>query len=153
MQYCSKCKKTMDEKEFYGSNNLEKYPTGRLNQCKKCISMHVDNWEPDTYLWILQESDVPYVVEEWNKLMATYARDRSRVNGTTILGRYLSKMKLKQWKDYRWKDTAFLQELADKRTKEVYLDPLYFYTAHTRERDVTELVNKCGEQGHQRLIY
>lgn len=108
----------MDEKDFYGSNNLEKYPTGRLNQCKKCISMHVDNWDPDTYLWIIQESDVPYVAEEWNKLMATYARDRSKVNGTTILGRYLSKMKLKQWKDYRWKDTAFLQELADKRTKE-----------------------------------
>ena len=36
----------------------------------------------------------------------------------TILGRYLSKMKLKQFKDYRWKDTEFLQELADKRLRE-----------------------------------
>ena len=24
--YCEKCNRTMDEKEFYRSNNLEKYP-------------------------------------------------------------------------------------------------------------------------------
>ena len=69
--------------------------------------MHVDNWNPDTYLWILQEADVPYIPDEWNKLMAKYARDPKKVSGTTILGRYLSKMKLKQYKDYRWKDTDF----------------------------------------------
>ena len=118
MHYCEKCKKTQNESEFYSSNNTEKYADGRLHQCKKCITMHVDNWDPNTYLWIIQECDVPYVPEEWNKLLATYGRDRSRVTGTTILGRYLSKMKLKQWRDYRWKDSAFLQELADKRTKE-----------------------------------
>ena len=135
----------MDEKEFYGSNNLEKYPTGRLNQCKKCISMHVDNWDPDTYLWIIQESDVPYVAEEWNKLMATYARDRSKVNGTTILGRYLSKMKLKQWKDYRWKDTAFLQELAYKRTKEAMEKAGYDIQEITQELEKAHVPIPEGE--------
>ena len=108
----------MSEKEFYGSNNLEKYPEGKLSQCKKCISMHVDNWDPDTYMWILQECDVPYIPDEWRGLMATYAKDRSKVTGLTILGRYLSKMKLRQWKDYRWKDTAFLQELANHKIEE-----------------------------------
>jgi len=43
----------MSASEFYQSNNLDKYPTKYLNQCKKCITMHVDNWNPDTYLWIL----------------------------------------------------------------------------------------------------
>ena len=110
--YCEKCNRTMSEKEFYSSNNLEKYPNdGKLPICKKCITMHVDNWDPSTYLWILQEVDVPYIPKEWNKLMATYAKDRSKVSGMTILGRYLSKMKLKQFKDYRWKDTEFLQQL------------------------------------------
>ena len=80
--------------------------------------MHVDNWDPETYLWILQEVDVPYIPDEWNKLMATYARDRSKVTGMTILGRYLSKMKLKQYKDYRWKDTAFLQDLANSKIEQ-----------------------------------
>lgn len=111
--YCEKCNRTMNATEFYGSNNLEKYPSGKLNQCKKCITMHVDNWDPDTYLWILQEADVPYVPKEWQSLMMKYAGDPSQVTGTTILGRYLSKMKLKQYKDCRWKDTERLQELED----------------------------------------
>ena len=117
--YCENCNKTMNADQFYGSNNLEKYPDGgKFHQCKKCITRHVDNWNPDTYLWILQEADVPYVPDEWNSLMEKYARDRSKVSGMTILGRYLSKMKLKQFKDYRWKDTAFLQELANSKIEQ-----------------------------------
>ena len=116
--YCEKCNRTMAADQFYGSNNLNKYPEGKLKQCKKCISMHVDNFNADTYLWILQECDVPYIPDEWNKLMESYGRDKSKMTGMTILGRYLSKMKLKQFKDYRWKDTEFLQELANKKIEE-----------------------------------
>ena len=116
--YCEKCNRTMNADQFYGSNNLEKYPEGKLRQCKKCITMHVDNFNPDTYLWILQECDVPYVPDEWNKLLSTYGKDRSKLTGATILGRYLSKMKLKQFRDYRWKDTEFLQEVNNKKIEE-----------------------------------
>mgnify|MGYP004464233967 FL=1 len=77
--------------------------------------MHVDNWNPETYVWILQECDVPYVPKEWTKLMATYANNPEKLTGMTILGKYLSKMKLKQYKDYRYKDTDFLQELEDSK--------------------------------------
>ena len=116
--YCKKCNRTMAEDQFYGSNNAEKYPEGKLDSCKKCITMHVDNWNPETYVWILQECDVPYVPDEWMKLLESYGRDRSKVTGMTILGRYLSKMKLKQYKEYRFKDTEFLQELADSRLEQ-----------------------------------
>lgn len=75
-KYCDKCRRTLKIINFYKSNNLEKYPDGYLNQCKKCISMHVDNWNPDTFLWILQEADVPYIPDEWNSLMAKYAKNR-----------------------------------------------------------------------------
>lgn len=110
--YCEKCHRTLGEKEFYRSHNLEKYPNnGLFPQCKKCMTMHVDNWDPETYLWILQEADVPYIPDEWNSLMAKHAKDRSKVTGMTIVGRYLSKMKLKQYKDYRWADSAFIEEL------------------------------------------
>lgn len=115
--YCEKCNRTMAEDNFYLSNNFEKYPEGRLTQCKKCLTAHVDNWDPDTYLWILQEIDVPYVPDEWHKVLATWGKDKKKVTGTTILGRYLSKMKLKQWKDFRWKDNDFLQEMANAKIK------------------------------------
>ena len=109
--YCEKCNRTMKEDQFYMSHNLGKYPEGKLKQCKKCVSMHVDNFNPDTYTWILQECDVPYIPDEWNKLLAAYGKDKSKLTGMTILGRYLAKMRLKQFKDYRWKDNEFLQEL------------------------------------------
>lgn len=117
--YCEKCNRTMGADNFYTSNNLEKYPNdGKFKQCKKCMTMHVDNWNPDTYMWIIQEADVPYIPDEWNKLMESYARDKSKVSGMTIIGRYLGKMKLKQFRDYRWKDTEFLQELANSKIEQ-----------------------------------
>lgn len=116
--FCDKCQRTMRGTEFYGSNNLEKYPEGKLHQCKKCLTMHVDNWDSSTYMWILEECDVPYIPEEWNKLLQKYASEGKTITGTTIIGRYLAKMKLKQFRDYRFKDTEFLQQMADHKMEE-----------------------------------
>ena len=111
--FCKKCTTTKRETEFYGSNNTEKYPEGKIDLCKDCATMRIDNWEPETYLWLLEECDVPYVPKEWHKLLASYANNPDKLTGKTIFGRYLSKMKLKQYKDYRWKDNDFLQQLED----------------------------------------
>lgn len=109
--YCKKCGKTMDDTQFYTSKNLEKYPPdGKMDICKKCLTMHVDNWDPETYKWILQEIDVPYIKEEWNGLLEKYGKDPKKVTGLTIIGRYLSKMKLKQWNKYTWTDTETLEK-------------------------------------------
>ena len=118
MYFCDKCNRPMRGTEFYGSNNLEKYPEGKLHQCKKCLTMHVDNWDPSTYMWILEECDVPYIPDEWNKLLQKYITEGKTITGATILGRYLAKMKLKQFKAYRFKDTEYLQQIADKKIEE-----------------------------------
>lgn len=108
----------MDETQFYTSHNLEKYPNdGKLKQCKKCITMHVDNWDPSTFIPILQEIDVPYIKEQWDQLLEKYATDPSKITGMTILGRYLSKMKLTQWNKYRYADSEKLElEAREKKT-------------------------------------
>lgn len=109
--FCKKCGKTMDDKEFYTSKNLEKYPPdGKLDTCKKCLTMHVDNWNPDTYMWILEEVDVPYIKEEWDKLLEKYGQDPKKITGVTILGRYLSKMRIKQWSNSCFADTQRIAE-------------------------------------------
>ena len=98
---CKKCGKTMDENNFYTYKNGQ-----RTEICKKCLTMHVDNFNPDTFLWILEKMDVPYVPVEWNVLRdRAYAKDPSKMNGMTVLGKYLAKMRLKQWKQYSWEDT------------------------------------------------
>ena len=114
--YCKKCGKTMDDTQFYTSKNVEKYPPdGKMDICKKCLTMHIDNWDPETYKWILQEIDVPYIKEEWDGILEKYGKDPKKVTGLTIIGRYLSKMKLKQWNKYTWADTEALEKESTQR--------------------------------------
>ncbi len=114
---CAKCHKVLKSNDFYKSNDLEHYPLGKIDTCKQCLTMHVDNWDPSTFLPILEQLDVPWIPDEWNKLLATYGRDRTKMNGTSILGRYMAKMALKQWKDYRWKDNDYLREQAENKIR------------------------------------
>lgn len=109
---CEKCGKTMDEGQFYT------YKDGRKTElCKKCLTLHIDNFDETTYIWLLQKMDVPYVPEEWNVLRdKAFAKDPKKMNGMSVFGKYLSKMKLKQWKEYSWADTERLQaQNAEKR--------------------------------------
>lgn len=108
---CQKCGKSMDEGQFYT------YKDGNKTElCKKCLTLHIDNFDESTYLWLLQKMDVPYVPEEWNVLRdRAYAKDPRKMNGMSVFGKYLSKMKLKQWKDYGWADTERLRALNEER--------------------------------------
>lgn len=116
MGFCIKCNKVLDDKNFYTSRNKEKFPPiGKMNICKECLTMHVDNWDPETYKWILEDIDVPYIKEEWDGLLEKWAKDPEKITGLTILGRYLSKMKLKQWSKYTWADTEKLAEEAKQK--------------------------------------
>ena len=103
---CEKCGRRMDEDNFYTYKNGKK-----MEICKKCITMHVDNFEPETYTWILKKLDVPYVPGEWQTILdKAYAADPLKINGLTVLGKYLSKMRLSEWKKYNWDDTERLIE-------------------------------------------
>ena len=117
--YCKTCNRTMDENQFYQTKRLDKFPEGYLPECKKCLTRHVDNWNPQTYLWILEDIDVPYIEEEWTTLLNRYAKDPRKTTGMTILGRYLSKMRMKQFNMYTWADTERLRQEADAKKAEV----------------------------------
>lgn len=104
-KYCPTCRSMLDVKSFYSSHNLEEFPDGKLRECKKCRTMFIDNFDPDTFKPILKECDVPYIPEEWDKILIKYQDKPDKLTGMTILGRYLSLMKLNQHKNDRWADT------------------------------------------------
>ena len=56
---CDKCGKTMAQIQFYTNPDKSK-----SKLCKQCLTMHIDNFNPDTFTWILEKMDVPYVPEE-----------------------------------------------------------------------------------------
>lgn len=110
---CQKCGKTMDEKQFFTYRDGSK-----TELCKKCLTMHVDNFDESTYLWILEKMDVPYVPEEWNVLRdRAYAKDPFKMDGMSVLGKYLSKMKLTQWKKYHWADGEEIRRINKEKAK------------------------------------
>jgi len=39
-----------------------------------------------------------------------YAKDPKKINGMSVIGKYLSKMKLRQWNKYGWEDSERLQQ-------------------------------------------
>lgn len=92
--------------------NFYTYKDGSKTElCKACMTMHVNNYEPDTFLWILEKMDLPWVPEEWNIIRdKAYQKDPYKMNGMSVLGKYISKMKLKQWNKLGWADSKKIQE-------------------------------------------
>lgn len=113
-QYCEKCNRTMLDTNFYT------YKDGtKCELCKACLTMHVNNFEPDTFMWLLEKFDVPYIEPEWNVLRdRAYQKDPYKMTGMSVFGRYLSKMKLKQWNKYGWADTEELMREVEQKKQE-----------------------------------
>ena len=108
---CIKCKRTLADTKFYT------YKDGaKCELCKDCLTMHIDNWDPETFLWILEKFDLPYIESEWNILRdRAYAKDPHKMTGLSVIGKYISKMKLKQFKNYTWSDSDRLNQEANVR--------------------------------------
>lgn len=110
-KYCEKCGRTLKDIDFY------QYKDGSKTElCKKCLTMHINNFDPSTFLWLLEKMDVPYIPQEWDSLRdKAYERNPDTMNGMSVFGKYLSKMRLNQWKEYGWKDSEDLQKEAEEK--------------------------------------
>lgn len=98
--FCLATRKTLDEKQFFKTRRIDKFPNGYLPYCKAEILMAVDDTDPTTFLPILKEIDLPYIPKEWRSLV----QKKDRTSGS-ILGKYVSKMRLGQYKELTWADT------------------------------------------------
>lgn len=114
MKTCIKCGKPKKVDEFYMMR------TGtRDTMCKNCLTMHIDPFDPETFKWIMERYDIPYIKWEWdtllNKAYLKAGNDVRKINGGAVFGKYLGKMKLNQYKNYYWADTERLAlEAVDK---------------------------------------
>ena len=61
---------------------------------------------------------MPWIEPEWNILRdRAYQKDPHKINGMSVFGKYLSKMKLKQWNKFGWADTERLQKEEEEKAK------------------------------------
>lgn len=113
---CERCGKRLTQLNFYTYKDGSK-----CEICKSCLTAHIDNFDPNTFEWILEKMDVPYIPEEWNILRdKAFAKDPYKMTGLSVIGKYLAKMKLKQWNKYGYADSKKIQEQkeAEKAAKE-----------------------------------
>lgn len=113
---CERCGKRIGQINFYTYKDGSK-----CEICKPCLTAHIDNFDVHTFEWILEKMDVPYIPTEWNVLRdKAFAKDPYKMNGMSVIGKYLAKMKLKQWSKYGYADTKKIQEEmeAEKAKKE-----------------------------------
>lgn len=90
----------------------------KSEMCKTCETLHIDNYDPETFLWLLERYDVPYIPAEWDVLRdRAFQKDPYKMNGMSVFGKYISKMKLKQWKNFTYADSEMLQKEAEEKAK------------------------------------
>ena len=104
---CSRCGTELTSVNYYRHHDGE-YD----DMCKQCLCAHVNNFDPTTFEWILKKLDYPYVPQEWEKTLkqAIDKHGIDKLTGISVMGRYISRMKLNAWKEYTYKDSEELQK-------------------------------------------
>lgn len=94
---CKNCHQTKEEKQFLTTkrNNYFKI-------CKDCINKHFDPDRPETFMWILEELDIPYFERFWRG--RRYVKEKQDKPFT--LGFYISYMKLPSFRRYGFGDSG-----------------------------------------------
>ena len=123
---CSKCGRSKAEKEFFKMKSGE-----RCDICKSCLTEHIDNNKPETFRWIMEKFNIPYIEKVWfdmcNKILAK--KGPGQFGPASVIGQYIRSMNMHQYSDYTYADSDRLnfeeqkkeQEAAARR--EQYYDP------------------------------
>ena len=109
---CAKCGREKVETDFFKTPSGERY-----DLCKDCLCMHIDNRDPDTFLWILKDFDVPYIEHKWIELSnKAYMKNPAKFGPKSVIGQYIRTMGMAQYADYSYDDTERInQEYIDKQ--------------------------------------
>lgn len=112
--FCPRCSKEKAPINFFKLRDNKGY----FEMCKECTCAHIDNFNTDTFMWILEKADVPWVEAEWIKIRDKVIREKGWENlkTTSVVGKYLSLMKINTYAKYRYADSEkFANEIASKR--------------------------------------
>ena len=101
--HCVRCNRTLNRNQFYLDKNRQPF-----SKCKKCLTSSVDLDSASTIYAILQEVDIPYIPSEFDTLKERYGGGKNA--NQTVVGRYIGKMKLEQYRHLNFGDTDRIVE-------------------------------------------
>ena len=98
---CIKCGKTKKETSFFKMKDGK-----RCDWCKDCLTMHIDNRKPDTFKWILEMFDVPYIESVWvEQTNKQFQKNPGKFGPASVIGQYIRTMNMAQYADYHYTDS------------------------------------------------
>lgn len=98
---CIKCGKTKKETLFFKMKSGE-----RCDWCKDCLTIHIDNRKPDTFKWILEMFDVPYIESVWvEQTNRQFQKNPGKFGPASVIGQYIRTMNMAQYADYHYTDS------------------------------------------------
>lgn len=105
---CFNCGKILEEKYFFAFKN-------EITDCvcKECRLEGRSDRFPSDYYSLFKLYDIPYIRDEWESLVDRHIKACVIENKPykSIFGKYLTKMKLKGYKHYTWKDSEYLSHI------------------------------------------
>lgn len=137
---CEKCGQLLNESEFYKSRRIDKYENGYYKECKKCSTMHINIFRPETAWELLRELDYPYIEDKWLSNVEKYADSES---ATSVFGRYVSAMHMVQYKKYTWADSDKINE--DKKNEKLRKMEQKRYTQEQIEQELSRNSRRLEE--------
>lgn len=115
---CKKCGREKQEKEFFKMKSGD-----RIDICKECLLMHIQNDKPETFLWILEKFDIPYIEKKWveiaNKMYMKNPGKYGSPAHVPSLGTYVRSMNMTQYVDYCYADSDRLNFQDEKEKQEL----------------------------------
>ena len=98
---CIKCGKTKKETSFFKMKSGE-----RCDWCKDCLTIHIDNRKPNTFKWILEMFDVPYIESVWvEQTNRQFQKNPGKFGPASVIGQYIRTMNMAQYADYHYTDS------------------------------------------------
>lgn len=115
---CSKCGRSLKASaEFFKMKSGE-----RCDLCKDCLTQYIDNRNPETFMWILEMFDVPYIEKKWTQLTnERYKKNPGKFGPKSVIGLYLRAMNMLQYRDLTFADSDSINNVG----KDVKVDEDY----------------------------
>ena len=115
---CSKCGRSLKASaEFFKMKSGE-----RCDLCKDCLTQYIDNRNPETFMWILEMFDVPYIEKKWTQLTnERYKKNPGKFGPKSVIGLYLRAMNMLQYRDLTFADSDSINNVG----KDIKVDEDY----------------------------
>lgn len=111
---CGKVAKEYEHKFWHinmGAGKNDPYSS----RCKECFCNIIELDDIQSFRAVCEELDYPFIKKEIRKLVNNY---QYRLDKQVIIGRYLSKMRLKGYYSFHYEDSDFLNKIDEEREKE-----------------------------------